>query len=75
MYLKGDNIQTASGQDAGEWERDISLDYVIQRFDREVNLRARSRSVPMPEVSLSAGIPCIWPNRRLLNKLDRKSVV
>jgi hypothetical protein len=30
MYLKGDNIQTASGQDASEWERDISLDYVIQ---------------------------------------------
>jgi hypothetical protein len=30
MYLKGDNIQTASGKDAGEWERDIALDYVIQ---------------------------------------------
>jgi len=30
MYLKGDNIQTTSGNDASEWERDISLDYVIQ---------------------------------------------
>lgn len=30
MYLKGDNIQTTSGQDASEWERDIALDYVIQ---------------------------------------------
>lgn len=30
MYLKGDNIKTARGQDASEWERDISLDYVIQ---------------------------------------------
>src|SRR5471032_1145276 len=30
MYLKGSNIQTTSGQDASEWERDISLDYVIQ---------------------------------------------
>ncbi|MEX3777565.1 OprD family porin [Pseudomonas sp. MYb118] len=30
MYLKGDNIKTTSGHDASEWERDISLDYVIQ---------------------------------------------
>lgn len=30
MYLKGDNIKTTSGHDATEWERDISLDYVIQ---------------------------------------------
>ena len=30
MYLKGDNIKTVSGNDASEWERDISLDYVIQ---------------------------------------------
>jgi hypothetical protein len=30
MYLKGDHILTASGNDASEWERDISLDYVVQ---------------------------------------------
>ncbi|WP_054056755.1 OprD family porin [Pseudomonas asplenii] len=30
MYLKGDNIQTASGVDQSEWERDFSLEYVIQ---------------------------------------------
>ncbi|MFW0757443.1 OprD family porin [Pseudomonas sp. H11T01] len=30
MYLSGTGIQTASGQDQKEWERDFSLDYVIQ---------------------------------------------
>ncbi|MCP1507050.1 hypothetical protein J2Y83_003023 [Pseudomonas marginalis] len=30
MYLKGDHILTASGNNASEWERDISLDYVVQ---------------------------------------------
>ena len=30
MYLKGEHILTASGNDASEWERDISLDYVVQ---------------------------------------------
>lgn len=30
MYLKGENIQTASGAEQSEWERDFSLDYVIQ---------------------------------------------
>lgn len=30
IYLKGDQINTASGSDQSEWERDISLDYVIQ---------------------------------------------
>lgn len=30
MYLKGDNIKTAKGGDASEWERDLSVDYVIQ---------------------------------------------
>lgn len=30
MYLKGDHIQTSSGVEQSEWERDISLDYVIQ---------------------------------------------
>ncbi|WP_019438179.1 MULTISPECIES: OprD family porin [Pseudomonas] len=30
MYLKGDHIQTAGGAEQSEWERDFSLDYVIQ---------------------------------------------
>jgi hypothetical protein len=30
MYLKGDHILTTSGSDGSEWERDISLDYVVQ---------------------------------------------
>lgn len=30
MYLSGDNIKTTSGADQKEWERDISLDYVLQ---------------------------------------------
>jgi hypothetical protein len=30
MYLKGDHIQTSSGIEQTEWERDLSLDYVIQ---------------------------------------------
>nr|WP_256657920.1 OprD family porin [Pseudomonas sp. R4-34-07] len=30
MYLKGDHIQTASGAEQSEWERDVSLDYVVQ---------------------------------------------
>lgn len=30
MYLSGDNIKTTSGDDQKEWERDISLDYVLQ---------------------------------------------
>ncbi|MNR47029.1 Porin-like protein NicP precursor [compost metagenome] len=30
MYLSGDHIKTASGEDQKEWERDISLDYTIQ---------------------------------------------
>lgn len=30
VYLKGDHIQTAAGQDQSEWERDAALDYVIQ---------------------------------------------
>lgn len=30
MYLKGDHILTASGNNASEWERDIGLDYVVQ---------------------------------------------
>ena len=30
MYLKGDDIKSASGSDKAEWERDIGLDYVIQ---------------------------------------------
>ncbi|MBD1587524.1 OprD family porin [Pseudomonas typographi] len=30
IYLKGDHIATASGGAQKEWERDISLDYVIQ---------------------------------------------
>jgi hypothetical protein len=30
MYLKGDHILTTSGNDGSEWERDISLDYVVQ---------------------------------------------
>lgn len=30
MYLSGDNIQTTSGDNQKEWERDISLDYVLQ---------------------------------------------
>jgi len=30
MYLSGDNIKTTSGANQKEWERDISLDYVLQ---------------------------------------------
>jgi hypothetical protein len=30
MYLSGDNIKTISGDNQKEWERDISLDYVLQ---------------------------------------------
>ncbi|UZD97702.1 OprD family porin [Pseudomonas corrugata] len=30
IYLSGDNIKTSSGNDQKEWERDISLDYVVQ---------------------------------------------
>lgn len=30
VYLKGDNIQNASGSAQREWERDMALDYVIQ---------------------------------------------
>ncbi|MGF6090324.1 OprD family porin [Pseudomonas sp. 18173] len=30
MYLSGDNIKTTSGDNQKEWERDISLDYVLQ---------------------------------------------
>jgi len=30
IYLSGDNIKTMSGSDQKEWERDISLDYVLQ---------------------------------------------
>lgn len=30
IYLSGDSIKTTSGEDQKEWERDISLDYVIQ---------------------------------------------
>ena len=30
MYLSGDNIETSSGDNQKEWERDIFLDYVIQ---------------------------------------------
>jgi hypothetical protein len=30
MYLSGDNIKTASGDNQKEWERDISLDYLLQ---------------------------------------------
>lgn len=30
MYLSGDNIKTTSGDRQKEWERDISLDYVLQ---------------------------------------------
>lgn len=30
IYLSGDNIKTRSGEDQKEWERDISLDYVLQ---------------------------------------------
>lgn len=30
MYLAGDNIKTTSGDNQKEWERDISLDYVLQ---------------------------------------------
>ncbi|RJG09088.1 OprD family porin [Pseudomonas cavernicola] len=30
IYLKGDNIQSYSGNEKSEWERDIALDYVIQ---------------------------------------------
>jgi hypothetical protein len=35
MYLKGEHILTASGNDASEWERDISLDYVVERHVQE----------------------------------------
>lgn len=31
MYLKGDNIQTNSGAEQSEWERDFALDYVVQQ--------------------------------------------
>ncbi|WP_449431950.1 OprD family porin [Pseudomonas putida] len=30
IYLKGDGIKTTSGSDQKEWERDMSLEYVIQ---------------------------------------------
>lgn len=30
IYLKGDHIQAAGGAEQSEWERDFSLDYVIQ---------------------------------------------
>lgn len=30
MYLKGDDISNGGNRDASEWERDLSLDYVIQ---------------------------------------------
>ncbi|WP_426153163.1 OprD family porin [Pseudomonas sp. DC3000-4b1] len=30
IYLKGDSIQTTGGQKQEEWERDFSLDYVVQ---------------------------------------------
>ncbi len=30
MYLKGEHIQTTVGAQQSEWERDFSLDYVIQ---------------------------------------------
>ena len=30
MYLSGNNIKTASGTDQKEWERDFTLDYVLQ---------------------------------------------
>jgi hypothetical protein len=30
IYLSGGNIKTRSGEDQKEWERDISLDYVLQ---------------------------------------------
>ncbi|RON50198.1 OprD family porin [Pseudomonas frederiksbergensis] len=30
MYLSGDHIKTTSGDNQKEWERDISLDYVLQ---------------------------------------------
>ncbi|MCY1289828.1 Porin-like protein NicP [compost metagenome] len=30
MYLKGEDIESLSGADKSEWERDIGLDYVIQ---------------------------------------------
>jgi len=30
MYLSGDNIKTTSGDNQKEWERDLSLDYVLQ---------------------------------------------
>jgi hypothetical protein len=30
IYLSGDNIKTRSGDEQKEWERDISLDYVLQ---------------------------------------------
>ncbi|WP_312407727.1 OprD family porin [Pseudomonas rhodesiae] len=30
MYLSGDNIKTTSGDNQKEWERDLTLDYVLQ---------------------------------------------
>lgn len=30
MYFSGDNIKTTSGRDQKEWERDFTLDYVVQ---------------------------------------------
>lgn len=30
MYLYGDNIETTGGQSQKEWERDLTLDYVVQ---------------------------------------------
>lgn len=30
IYLSGDNIKTTSGSDQKEWERDFTLDYVVQ---------------------------------------------
>ena len=29
IYLKGDNVNTATGSDTGEWERDFSIGYVV----------------------------------------------
>lgn len=30
MYLDGRGIKTAAGTDQTEWERDLSIDYVVQ---------------------------------------------
>ncbi|MNP39972.1 Porin-like protein NicP precursor [compost metagenome] len=30
VYLKGESIQTVTGADSQEWERDLALDYVVQ---------------------------------------------